>query len=208
MTENAPPATAGTPNNDSSRGMPYYEKLRKDLRDALQRKRNLDQTIVRVSQFRLKANQANKTHQSNIEDSIFRTESSYLEETSSAGNIIKGFENYIKGTSGPSTSGPTGGTATRRKGGVTETDRIFSRSSASNSRDSPAPTINGTPTSSLSLAATPASGSHANTPGATGASAMKGAVVNGTGANKKKKAVDDADEDKPVKRGKISYGRD
>jgi hypothetical protein len=35
-------------------------------------------------------------------------------------------------------------------------------------------------------------------------------VVNGTvGANnKKKKATEEADDEKPVKRGKISYGRD
>jgi chromatin modification-related protein EAF6 len=47
MTENAPPpTTAPAAGTDSSRGVPYYEKLRKDLRDALQRKRTLDQTIV------------------------------------------------------------------------------------------------------------------------------------------------------------------
>ena len=47
MAENAPPPTT-TPAApaDSSRGMPYYEKLRKDLRDALQKKRMLDQSLV------------------------------------------------------------------------------------------------------------------------------------------------------------------
>lgn len=56
-------------------------------------------------------------------------ETAYLEETT-AGNIIKGFDNYIKGSAGVSTV--TGaGTSTRRKGGITEADRIFSRSSAS-----------------------------------------------------------------------------
>jgi chromatin modification-related protein EAF6 len=56
-------------------------------------------------------------------------ETTYLEETS-AGNIIKGFDNYMKGTAA-ATINTGGGTATRRKGGLTEADRIFSRSSAS-----------------------------------------------------------------------------
>jgi chromatin modification-related protein EAF6 len=38
------------------------------------------------------------------------------------GNILSGFDNYIKGTSG---SAPLG----RRKQGITDADRIFSRSS-------------------------------------------------------------------------------
>ena len=48
MNENAPPpgtnAAAGT--GDASRGMPYYEKLRRDLRETLQKKRALDQNLV------------------------------------------------------------------------------------------------------------------------------------------------------------------
>ena len=65
-----------------------------------------------------------------IESSIAAAESRYLEETSTVGNIVKGFDNYIKASSSTSTStGP--GTATRRKGGVSDADRIFSRSSAS-----------------------------------------------------------------------------
>jgi chromatin modification-related protein EAF6 len=97
--------------------MPYYEKLRRDLRESLQKKRALDTSIH------------------GIEESIFRMETAYLEETG-AGNIIKGFDNYIKGTAGVSgASGALGGgTATRRKGGITDADRIFSRSSANTSR--------------------------------------------------------------------------
>jgi chromatin modification-related protein EAF6 len=45
MAENAPPPITPAP-ADSSRGMPYYEKLRKDLRDALQKKRILDQNLA------------------------------------------------------------------------------------------------------------------------------------------------------------------
>ena len=75
--------------------------------------------------------------QNQLEEEIFRVESQYLEDTT-AGNIIKGFDTYIKGSS--ATGGGTGtggGTSTRRKGGITEQDRIFSRSSASFTRVSP-----------------------------------------------------------------------
>jgi len=70
------------------------------------------------------------SHQASLEENIYRIETTYLEETT-AGNIIKGFDNYIKGSTGASTIGAGGGTATRRKGGITDADRIFSRSSAS-----------------------------------------------------------------------------
>ncbi len=56
------------------------------------------------------------------EEAIFQKESDYLENTPS-GNIITGFDNYTKGT--------TGAAAQRRKTGLTETNRVFSRSSIS-----------------------------------------------------------------------------
>lgn len=47
MAENAPPADpAANANSEATRGLPYYEKLRKDLRDALQKKRLLDNALV------------------------------------------------------------------------------------------------------------------------------------------------------------------
>ncbi|CAG7970184.1 unnamed protein product [Penicillium olsonii] len=118
-----PSATAGAPNapadqNAASRGLPYYEKLRRELRDTLQKKRLMDKSMAQ------------------LEDQIFRFEQSYLEETT-AGNIIKGFDNYIKGSSSGSSLGASGlgiggGVAgSRRKAAVTESDRVFSRSSAS-----------------------------------------------------------------------------
>lgn len=47
-------ATAGAPNapadqNAASRGLPYYEKLRRELRDTLQKKRLMDKSMVSCS---------------------------------------------------------------------------------------------------------------------------------------------------------------
>ncbi|OJD20300.1 hypothetical protein ACJ73_08364, partial [Blastomyces percursus] len=133
MTENIPPTTAAGgksipadsgPEQLQNRGIPYYEKLRRELRETIQKKRLMDKNMAA------------------LEESIYRFEQSYLEETG-AGNIIKGFDNYIKGSSGVSGiglggslgsmtgGGGTGGPATRRKTAVQDSDRVFSRSSAS-----------------------------------------------------------------------------
>jgi chromatin modification-related protein EAF6 len=57
-----------------------------------------------------------------LEDSIAQKEAAYLEAAPN-GNIITGYDNYIKGTSGAA--------AQRRKTGPTEQNRVFSRSSVS-----------------------------------------------------------------------------
>ncbi|PGH15632.1 hypothetical protein AJ79_02225 [Helicocarpus griseus UAMH5409] len=234
MAENVPPVTTAGPNGTAtpsapagvsaeqmqSRGIPYYEKLRRELRDTLHRKRMMDKNMAA------------------LEESIYRFEQSYLEETG-AGNIIKGFDNYIKGASGGSgigaggalgsmAGGGAGGPATRRKTAVQDSDRVFSRSSASFMRDSPAPSsANTTPSHAPTPTSTMPSGP--NNPGSnkdkdannvSAASSVKGST------NKKKKASGanaesnrrerDEDDDaesgsgnkQPVKRLKITYGRD
>ncbi|OJJ60838.1 hypothetical protein ASPSYDRAFT_66733 [Aspergillus sydowii CBS 593.65] len=190
------------PDQRPNRGLPYYEKLRRDLRDTIQKKRLMDKTMAQ------------------LEDQIYRFEQSYLEETT-AGNIIKGFDTYIKGSSTGSSLGASGislgssgvGTASRRKAAVTDNDRVFSKSSASFMRDSPAPSAQTTP----SQAPTPTSTYNGSTgkPGNGGDTSSAAGSVKGSSSskNKKKSAAankgDDDDDDKPpTKRLKISYGRD
>ncbi|KAF2662938.1 NuA4-domain-containing protein [Lophiostoma macrostomum CBS 122681] len=181
MAENAPPPTAVNGTSDAARGVPYYERLKRDLRESLQKKRQIDNNLAQ------------------IEENITRAETSYLEETS-AGNIIKGFDNYIKGAATTTTTGGAG-TATRRKATISDIDRIFSRSSSSFLREASTP--------GGSTQTTP---SHAPTPSSsflqreTSQPTPNGATKNGT-ATKKKRTPDEEDA-VPVKRGKITYSRD
>ena len=107
MAENTAPVVNS---DDATRGMPYYEKLKKTLKTSIKQKQDLEETLAK------------------IEQSIWNKEGSYLDETI-AGNIMKGFDNYIKasGAQGTLTSG--GGTSSRKKATVSEQDRLFSRSS-------------------------------------------------------------------------------
>ncbi|KAL8862914.1 MAG: hypothetical protein Q9178_000856 [Gyalolechia marmorata] len=199
MTENAPlPSNA----DSTTRGIPYYEKLKRDLRETLQKKRLLDKNMA------------------TLEDQIYRIEASYLEETSAAGNIIKGFDNYIKGSAlsgsvsagaggggGGTSGGGGGGTSTRRKG-VTEQDRVFSRSSCSFMRElSPTSSIQSTPNAPTPTSSNPQQSSArvSDHPTPTSATSLK------AGANKKNKKGterdDEESEGKQPKRLKITYAR-
>jgi chromatin modification-related protein EAF6 len=146
---------------------------------------NLNATYLLFAQLRL-------------EDEILKAETTYLEETST-GNIIKGFDNYIKGTTTTAAAGGAG-TATRRKAPISDVDRIFSRSSTSFLRESSTPGSAQTPSS------------HAPTPTSsfpTRESSQPKNGMKGGGGSKKKNTGDDDDEDgKSSKRQKISYGRE
>ncbi|KIK57243.1 hypothetical protein GYMLUDRAFT_46499 [Collybiopsis luxurians FD-317 M1] len=79
-----------------------YEAIKKELLAAIPKKRNVDKKLAQV------------------EADIFKLEGSYLAETGShsGGNLIQGFENYLKNQ-----------TTGRRRGEAAEQDRIFSNSS-------------------------------------------------------------------------------
>ncbi|PSR70522.1 hypothetical protein PHLCEN_2v13561 [Hermanssonia centrifuga] len=79
-----------------------YDAAKKELMQALAKKRSADKQLQ------------------TIEVQVYNIEGTYLTETAahSGGNIIQGFENYLKNATG-----------SRRKYEVTEADRIFSTSS-------------------------------------------------------------------------------
>ncbi|KAI9723145.1 MAG: hypothetical protein M1828_004248 [Chrysothrix sp. TS-e1954] len=171
----APAATSKTADSqraDDTRGRPYYEKLRKDLRQALDKKRDLDSNLAL------------------IESNIAAAESRYLEETSTVGNIVKGFDNYIK-ASGSTTTSTGPGTATRRKGG-----------------DAPAPLILPSGDNGVSSVGTP-SGANVHS----GPSSARGTPGASTNKPSKKKKAPDRDKDdeadeRPSKRQQVSWSRD
>lgn len=173
MAENVPPGkdNQSASNTADQPGRPYYESLRANLRQILDKKRKLDEQLAAV------------------EDNIFKAEGTYLEETSNSGNIVRGFDGWVKGVQ----VGGRGGDD-RRRGRVREEDRVFSRSSVSWMKAQEGTDSNPT--------------SHAPTPTASFAPSL-GASGNAIKAgNKKKRAADDDEDGKALKRGKISYARD
>jgi chromatin modification-related protein EAF6 len=149
-----------------------------------------------------------------LEDNILRVETQYLEETS-AGNIIKGFDNYIKGAATTTAAG-AGGTGTRRKAPISDVDRIFSRSSTSFLRVrggwqawKTSANVTLQESSTPGSATTPAS--HAQTPVSSFPTRESSQPTNGArpgGSKKKKVGEDDEDDGNKSKRQKISYGRE
>ncbi|KAL2127820.1 hypothetical protein VTI74DRAFT_10121 [Chaetomium olivicolor] len=134
MTDNALSGAAGAKPNGTSdataasaqAGIPFYEKQRQHLKELITRRRMLEKKLAVQ------------------EEQILIKETEYLESTPS-GNIIIGFDNYTKGTSSAA--------AQRRKTGLADQNRVFSRSSVS---------YNAAAADSQTPASTPAS--HAPTP--------------------------------------------
>lgn len=108
MAENVPPGSAPANASADQPGRPYYESLRSNLRTTLEKKRLLDAQLAK------------------IEDDIHKAEGAYLEETSSSGNIVRGFDGWVKGVN-IGAGGRNGDD--RRRGRIREEDRVFSRSS-------------------------------------------------------------------------------
>lgn len=106
MSENNPPNASASATAADQPGRPYYESLRTNLRSTLEKKRKLDEQLLA------------------LEEQIHKTESAYLEETSGSGNIVRGFDGWVKGVA-------VGGRGAddRRRGRVRDEDRVFSRSS-------------------------------------------------------------------------------
>lgn len=109
MTENVPPNSAQSASASADQpGRPYYESLRGALRQTLEKKRRLDEQLAA------------------LEEQIYKTEGIYLEETSNSGNIVRGFDGWVKNVQ---VSGRMADD--RRRGRVRDEDRVFSRSSVS-----------------------------------------------------------------------------
>ncbi|KAK9463655.1 histone acetyltransferase subunit NuA4-domain-containing protein [Lipomyces oligophaga] len=87
--------------------MAAYEKLKKELRDMMNKKRILEKNL------------------GILEEQLYKYEGAYLEDTPN-GNIIKGFDNYLKASSSSSQS-----SSLKRRATYTELDRLFSSSSVS-----------------------------------------------------------------------------
>ncbi|KAG5356575.1 Chromatin modification-related protein [Yarrowia sp. C11] len=83
----------------SDQKMNQYEKLKKQLKDNINKKKTHDKNL------------------NSLEEQIFTLEGAYLEETSH-GNLVKGFDTYIKGAQ------------SKKRYVFNEDDRLFSLSSA------------------------------------------------------------------------------
>ncbi|RFU76219.1 chromatin modification eaf6 [Trichoderma arundinaceum] len=154
--------------------MAEYKKAQARVRDLVDRRRQLERRLA------------------SMEESIAQKEAAYLDSTPS-GNIITGFDNYMKGTSGAA--------AQRRKTGPAEQNRVFSRSSISyrpNNGDSSTPgSVGSTP------APTPLSTSFRD-------SASGNPTPTSAGGNKsnkpKKRDTEDSENDAQTNKKRTNFG--
>ena len=92
----------------------HYEGGKKELRELLVKKKQADRDLAA------------------LEAQIYKLEGQYLEDTQQGGNIVRGFDGYIKGL------------INNRKSTFAETDRLFSLSSVSYSEAAVAATPSAT----------------------------------------------------------------
>ncbi|KAI3342601.1 NuA4-domain-containing protein [Ustulina deusta] len=102
--------SSGAGANGDQPGFAHYDKQRQYLKELLQNRKLIERQLVAQEQ------------------SILQKETEYLEGTP-YGNIITGFDGYIKGSSNP--------TAQRKRNGLIDQNRIFSRSSISHNPSHP-----------------------------------------------------------------------
>ncbi|KAL2165469.1 hypothetical protein VTH06DRAFT_767 [Thermothelomyces fergusii] len=149
--------------SSSSAGIPFYESQRKQLRELISRRRALEKKLAA------------------IEEHIAVKEANYLESTP-AGNIIIGFDNYVKGGSAAA--------AQRRKAGLIDQNKVFSRSSVSYNpaaAAAAAAAASDAQTPASTPAPTPMSSSFGNGNGPSGAPTPTSAAAAGGRANASKK---------------------
>ncbi|KAI1455699.1 NuA4-domain-containing protein [Annulohypoxylon moriforme] len=103
MTENTQPGGGTAANGDRQAALAEYNKQRQNLKELLGKRKQQDRQLAQ------------------LEQNIVDLEAKYLSNTR-IGNIVKGFDNYIKGTSSA---------AQRKQGELKEEDYIWSRSSIS-----------------------------------------------------------------------------
>ena len=102
-TSSKTPKSEGTPAAAPPPTTAYYDQIRRELREMISRKKSIDRSL------------------SSIEDQIYKFEGSYLIETRENGNIVKGFDGYLKGQYARGTG--------RRNDLNMDADRIFTQSS-------------------------------------------------------------------------------
>ncbi|KAK4042404.1 histone acetyltransferase subunit NuA4-domain-containing protein [Parachaetomium inaequale] len=176
--------------SSSAAGIPFYEKQRQYLKDLIAKKRALEKKLAAT------------------EDHIAAKESDYLEATPS-GNIVIGFDNYVKGGASAAAAAQR-----RRTGLAADQNRVFSRSSVS--YNPAAATDAQTPASTPGP--TPLSSSFGGN-GPSGAPTPTGSAAGGGRANTSKKskkntpaaaaAAEDSETDgggREAKKARTSFG--
>ncbi|KAI1490684.1 histone acetyltransferase subunit NuA4-domain-containing protein [Biscogniauxia mediterranea] len=180
MTENVQPAAASA----DQPGLAHYESQRQHLKELLHSRKVIERQLALQEQ------------------SIFQKETEYLENTP-LGNIITGFDGYIKGG--------TSAAAQRKRTGLIDQNRVFSRSSISynalNPENSEAASSTSTP-----AAPTPISTSFANKDKDGGSNQPTPTSATDKKAPKKKKQKKDLDaedsetDSREVKKVRTHFG--